>query len=107
MSIRKSNPSVEAPTQGVVATAIYSALAAHNIQSAQAWIRLFRDPVNGTVAEQIAAANAFWRLQFAELPYSTTQVRECLIDQVTLNDWLRLFCEHVVPSIITLELPRA
>jgi hypothetical protein len=53
----------------------------------------------------LAETNRFLRTQLGMLPCSTTNERECLMDDVTEKEWLRLFNKHVAPTIAAYGLP--
>lgn len=56
-------------------------------------------------ATELFELNRYLRTQLGLLPCSTTNERECLMDNVTEKDWLRLFSKHVAPTIVTYGLP--
>ena len=49
--------------------------------------------------------NRYLRTQLGMLPCSTTNERECLMDNVSEKEWLRLFNKHVAPTIAAYGLP--
>ncbi|MNM78159.1 hypothetical protein D3C81_900490 [compost metagenome] len=49
--------------------------------------------------------NGYLRTQLGLLPVNTTNERECLMDNVTEKEWLRLFSKHVAPTIVAYGLP--
>lgn len=86
-------------------------LDAFNPQLGNAWRSLYAEPADHSEAIQICWINRFWRDQLTFLEMSSTGIdtrgaRECLIDQITFNDWLRLFQAHVIPFVLTHSLPR-
>lgn len=44
--------------------------------------------------------NRYWRELLGLLPENTLQVRQCLIDQGPIDDWLRLFEQGVIPCVM-------
>lgn len=97
----------QTPQPGVVSAGVYSALAAHSTDAASRWQSLYPDPGPVDIPEQIACANRYLRVQLSSLPYSTISLRECLLDRIELNDWLRLFSERIAPMLAEFKLPRA
>jgi hypothetical protein len=93
--------------RGVVSLAIYSALASHDPQAAQAWNEQYQEPQDQTITGQIQSANRFWRCLLGQLPISTVSVRDYLIDQIELQDWLRLFATQVLPVALAFSVPRS
>jgi hypothetical protein len=53
----------------------------------------------------IAHINNYLRVQLGMLPCSTVAERECLMDDVSEREWLRLFNKHVAPTIAAYGLP--
>lgn len=60
---------------------------------------------NPNPATALAETNRYLRTQLGMLPCSTTNERECLMDNVTEKEWLRLFNKHVAPTIAAYGLP--
>lgn len=54
---------------------------------------------------QLPELNSHLRVQLGMLPCSTVSERECLMDNVTEKEWLRLFNKHVAPTIAAYGLP--
>jgi len=94
------------PTERLVSCGVFSALAALNVQSAQAFLQLYQEAPAQSVEQQIHSLNVFWREQLGLAPVNTIEVREYLIDHCTLQDWLRMFALHVAPVVVQLGLPR-
>lgn len=87
---------------------MYSALAAQCAQTANSFQELYpAPPAEQSVEQQIRHANCFWRQQLGLSGTNTTWVRECLIDDCELQDWLRWFSSVVAPAIVSLGLPKA
>lgn len=53
----------------------------------------------------IMAINNYLRVQLGMLACSTVNERECLMDDVSEREWLRLFNKHVAPTIAAYGLP--
>ena len=49
--------------------------------------------------------NRYWRTQLAALPIDTRQVRVCLDDQLSDQEWIDAFQRHVLPVIVKYQLP--
>jgi hypothetical protein len=49
--------------------------------------------------------NNYLRVQLGQLSCSTIAERECLMDDVSEREWLRLFNKHVAPTIAAYGLP--
>lgn len=56
-------------------------------------------------ATQLSEVNRYLRTQLGMLPCSTVSERECLMDNVSERDWLRLFNKHIAPTIVAYGLP--
>jgi hypothetical protein len=56
-------------------------------------------------ASPMVHLNNYLRVQLGMLPCSTVNERECLMDDVTEREWLRLFNKHVAPTIVAYGLP--
>lgn len=89
-----------------LATAIYSALASHSLDCARAFLEIYPDSNTDSIESQIHQANRFWRLQLGSLSVDTIEARDYLVECNDANDWLRLFCENVVPVIVAFGLPK-
>lgn len=57
------------------------------------------------VTDQQVHLNRYLRMQLGLLPVNTIQERECLMDDVSEKEWIRLFNKHVVQTIVTYGLP--
>ncbi len=86
---------------------MFSALEAINPQCAAAFNQYYRQPESDSVYTHIEHANTFWRLQLGNHPISTTDIRECLLDNCSAEDWIRLFRTKVAPAAASLGLPMA
>ncbi len=56
-------------------------------------------------ADALIHMNRYLRMQLGLMPVPTIQERECLMDNVSEKEWLRLFNKHVVQTIVTYGLP--
>lgn len=56
------------------------------------------------LGQQIPDFNRYLRTQLGMLPCSTATERECLMDDVSEKEWLRLFNKHVAPTIVAYGL---
>lgn len=91
---------------GFVTNCIFQLLQHFNYEMASKWKMLYAEPLDQSVKGQIISANRFWREQLAHLPVNTIDERECLIDHILLEDWLRLFESNVLPTAIRWNLPQ-
>lgn len=81
-------------------------LAKYDVATSKRWLEMFQDSPTEPVEVQLARINAFWRLQLGLCQDSVTvNVREHLLDRCEVQDWLRLFEQHVATHIIHLGLP--
>lgn len=94
------------PTERLLSHAVYSLLMTQSPQSAAAFLELYSDPSSADIGQQIRSLNSFWREQFGMASVNTIAVRECLSDHCTLEDWMRVFAQHVAPVAVQLQLPR-
>lgn len=65
----------------------------------------FTPAMTGQNATPVSHLNNYLRVQLGMLPCSTVSERECLMDDVSERDWLRLFNKHVAPTIAAYGLP--
>lgn len=70
----------------------------------QRFLDEFGDIPNNEI-DEIVALNRFWLRQLATLKVSTISERECLLDTLSADDWLRHFSCHVLPTAIRHQLP--
>lgn len=78
-------------------------LARHDLKAEARWHQHFQGQGNGqTERRQI---NEYLRLQLGMLPVDTTPQRECLSEDSTDEDYLRLFDTYVAPMIVRHGLP--
>ena len=68
--------------------------------------RYIKDGVDLGPQAQRFLLNRFWTLQLMQLPVNTQDARFCLIDTGSYKDWLRLFCDRVLPLVQEHQLPR-
>lgn len=50
--------------------------------------------------------NRYWRETLGLYKENTLQVRQCLIDSGSFEDWLRLFEQGVIPCVLRNTLPK-
>ncbi len=50
--------------------------------------------------------NRYWREVVGMYPENTLHVRQCLIDHGSIDDWLRLFEQGVIPCVMRNIQPR-
>lgn len=50
--------------------------------------------------------NRYWHQEIGLYDENTIDVRMCLIDQGSIDDWLRLFEQCVIPCVIRNTLPK-
>lgn len=87
-------------------TRVSELLHEENPALAKSFDRQFRASSNDPI-DEIIDLNAFWRDQLSFLSVNTISERECLIDAIQPNDWLRHFRQQVLPTIVRFELPKA
>lgn len=51
--------------------------------------------------------NRYWRETLGALPIDTMDIRYCLVEQGSTEDWLRLFKQGVVKCIVDNNIPAA
>lgn len=69
------------------------------------FVAKYPDQPNKTIEQQLNEVNTFWRIQLGKLPIDTKKERECLINQIQINDWLRNFDDCVADTIVNNNLP--
>lgn len=84
---------------------VFQLLSQCNPLLASAWRTLYAEPADQSTANQIVCINRFWRDQLAHLSANTLRERESLVDIIVPQDWVRLFNENVLPTIIRYQLP--
>lgn len=75
----------------------------HSPDAANKFIQHYRP--SPTAPSPIADVNNYLRVQLGMLPCSTVSERECLMDDVSEREWIRLFNKHVAPTIVAYGLP--
>lgn len=90
-----------------LSAAVYSALAAQDLNCAQQFAQSYPDLPDEPLHEQVVRMNRYWRDQLGSLNISTTSVRECLVDDCEVQDWIRLFAAEVAPVVCAVGLPRS
>lgn len=56
-----------------------------------------------TVKQQV---NRYWRAQLASLDEDTREIRLCLDDNLSDDEWMYAFQTHVLPFLVSRGLPR-
>lgn len=59
-----------------------------------------------TPEQELSALNTYWRKQLCNVGAKTTSERECLMDDIQSEDWLRHFKSIVLPTIKRFQLPK-
>ena len=90
-----------------ITQAMADALSAIRPECAEAFNQCYQQPEGDSVYAHIEHANTFWRLQLGRQSISTTAIRECLLDNCSAEDWVRLFRTKVAPAAASLGLPLA
>jgi hypothetical protein len=90
-----------------VTVGVYTALAAWDVSCAWRFVQEYCEPQSSNPNDHIRAVNRYWREQLANALPDTLGVRANLIDNIALEDWLRLFAQNVAPVIASLNLPQA
>lgn len=86
--------------------AIADTLSALKPESGQRFLQTYQEPDSTSIYTHIEHANTFWRLQLGRQSISTTSIRECLLNNCSPEDWLRLFRTTVAPAAVSLNLPQ-
>ena len=89
-----------------LARVVTDVLGKHSAAAAAEWSRQYEE-YNRAYQEQneLSLINRFWRIQLGRIGVSTISERECLIDNIAVEDWLFHFERSVVPMIIANGLP--
>lgn len=93
---------MEAPVDNNLVGAISQLLAKHNHPHPTAWeARVHPDALTAPdVLIRRFLINRFWHHEIGQYNEDTLRVRHCLIDQGSVEDWLRLFEQGVIPCIL-------
>ena len=84
---------------GMLSSLTRQALAIHDTVAAEAFARIYIEPADASVENQIRAANDFWRVKLGVVcTPESRDAREALIE-CSLEDWIRLFHKHVAPVV--------
>jgi hypothetical protein len=90
-----------------VTVGVYTALAGMDVSCAWRFVHDYQEPQSYNLNEHIRAVNRYWREQFANVAMlDTIEIRSHLIDDIQLQDWLRLFAQVVAPVVVALDLPQ-
>lgn len=93
-------------TTNSVTVGIYTAIAAYDVSCAWRFVQDYSEPASENLQDHIQAVNRYWREQLAYAAPDTINVRANLINNIELEDWLRLFAQTVAPVIVSLDLPQ-
>ena len=63
-------------------------------------------PERCSLKEAIHELNNFWRLQLANVPESTSDVRSYLGDDMNVEIWLHHFKTKILPEVLKHQLPQ-
>lgn len=86
--------------------AVYSTLVSLDVGCAWRFSELYVEPETDDPQTHIQCLNRFWRDQLSSAIVNTASARMNLIDDVDLDDWVRLFAVYVAPAVVVLDLPR-
>lgn len=89
--------------------AVYTALATLDVGCAWRFVQLYEplEPQTHNLEQHLHALNKFWREQLSSVSVvDTIGVRANLIDAIELEDWIRLFAQHVAPVVVSMDLPQ-
>lgn len=64
-----------------------------------------RDAINIPFEGQRFLMNRYWNLQLLQLGLTSIEERFCLVDEGTMNDWIRLFKDKILPTLVSKRLP--
>lgn len=85
-----------------VKLSVYAAIAAVDPAAARAFDRRFFHPErkHPTLVMELNDVNSFWRIQLSQLPVDTLKARSALCSDVSVEQWLVLFINDVLPCVI-------
>lgn len=90
-----------------VTVGVYAVLAGMDVSCAWRFVQSYCEPESYNLNDHIREVNKYWREQLANVRMvDTMSARSNLIDQVELQDWLRLFGQFVAPVVVSLDLPQ-
>lgn len=64
-----------------------------------------RDAINIPFEGQRFLMNRYWNLQLLQLGVTSIEERFCLIDEGGMTEWIRLFKEKILPTLVSKRLP--
>jgi hypothetical protein len=67
----------------------------------------FEASFKNTHGDEMVSLNKYFRVELSKAPVSTLDERECLIDDLEPNQWLKYFRVHVLPTLVRFDLPQA
>jgi hypothetical protein len=68
---------------------------------------VFRSTYKNTHGDEMVSLNKYFRIQLSKAPVPTLDERECLIDDLQPEQWLKYFRGHVLPTLVRFNLPSA
>ncbi|MGG4591700.1 hypothetical protein ACLPJK_25935 [Pseudomonas aeruginosa] len=83
---------------------LYEQISARDTARGERYLTQF-GPIPDNEMDEIYEQNRFWRRQLASLKVNTISERECLLDTLSAEDWLRHFILHVMPTVHRYNLP--
>jgi hypothetical protein len=85
-----------------VKISVYEAIAAVDPAAAHAFDRRFFHPQRKerTLELELNDVNSFWRIQLSQLSADTLKARSALCSDVSIERWLVMFINDVVPCIV-------
>jgi len=81
---------------------VYAFLASYSTEKAEIFKETYQPNEH---LPPIATMNKYWRQQFAETDLDTREIRDSLLDEYTLNDYLPFLTGYLFPRIRELDLP--
>ena len=64
-----------------------------------------RDAINIPFDGQRFLMNRFWNLQLLQLGVTSIEERFCLLDEGTMKDWIQVFKDKIVTTLVSKRLP--
>jgi len=100
--------SAQIPDGKSLVQVISELLAKHNHPRPRDWeVHVHRDAfITPDRGVQRFLINRYWHQEIGLYEENTMDVRMCLIDQGSIDDWLRLFEQSVIPCVIRNTQPK-
>lgn len=90
---------------GLLKTTVRQLLALRDLPTADAFQVKFFDSGAVDIQSQIAEQNAFWRVELGlHKGTQSMDARQALVDNISMDEWLRLFQRYVLPLVCRLDL---